>query len=217
MTSIKMATAALAVVLAGCATAPVPPIATHTFVIVTVPDESALNDKATEAALQAHPSWLHRPGEARDAAVDAIAQRLTHDLRGWRMAPAVDVRLMALAATHHDDGTTLIDAQDAARPEVAELIKRLDVDAVFVVTERTLAKGPFVLGSVEDYGVPLMGWEQVAVEFFDRTRLPGKETARFSVTDRILDATTPEARDGMSKDLDGTRRLLEDLLRGKGY
>jgi hypothetical protein len=218
MTSIKMAATALAaVVLAGCAATPMPPIATHTFVIFTRADDSALTDKATLAALQAHPLWLRQYGDLRRAAVDAIAQRLTHDLRGWRMAPAVDVSLIALAATHHEDGHTLIDAQGAPRPEVAELIKRLDVDAVFVVTERTLAKGPFVVGNVEDYGGIVMGWEQVAVEFFDRTRLPGKEAAGFSLTDRILELTTPEARAAMLKDLDGARRDLEDMLRERGY
>jgi hypothetical protein len=51
MTSIKMAAATLAaVVLAGCATPPMPPIATHTFVILTKADDSALNDKASLAA-----------------------------------------------------------------------------------------------------------------------------------------------------------------------
>jgi hypothetical protein len=213
-----MATAALAAfLLAGCATQPMPPIATHTFAILTMADESALTDKATLVALHAHPLWLRQYGELRRAAVDAIVQRLTHDLPGWRMAPAVDVSLIALAATHHDDGTTFTDAQRAPRPEVAELIKRLDVDAVFVVTERTLAKAPFVVGNVEDYGGILMGWEQVAVEFFDRTRLPGKEAAGFSLTDRILETTTPEARAAMLKDIDGVRRDLEDMLREKGY
>lgn len=217
MTSIKMAAAALAALLAGCATPPKTPIATHTFVILTMADDFALNDKAALAALQAHPLWLRQYGELRRAAVDAIAQRLTHDLPGWRMAPAVDVSLMAVAATRNDDGIAFIDAQGAPRPEVAALIKRLDVDAVFVVTERTLAKGPFVVGNVEDYGGTLMGWEQVAVEFFDRTRLPGKEAAGFSMTDRILETTTPEARAAMLKDLDAARRQLEDMLREKGY
>jgi hypothetical protein len=218
MTSIKMAAATLsAVVMAGCATPPMPPIATHTFVILTKADDSELNDKASLAALQAHPLWLPQYGDLRRAAVDAIAERLTHDLRGWRMAPAVDVSLIALAATQHDDGNTLVDAWNAPRPEVAELIKRLDVDAVFVVTERPLAKGPFVVGEVEDYGGILRGWEQVAVESFDRTRLPGKEATRFSITDRILETTTPESRTAMLKDLDLLRRDLEDMLREQGY
>jgi hypothetical protein len=69
----------------------------------------------------------------------------------------------------------------------------------------------------EDYGGILMGWEQVAVEFFDRTRPPGKEAAGFSLTDRILETTTPEARAAMLKDFDGARRDLEDLLRELGY
>jgi len=220
MASIKMAAAALAaVVLAGCATPAMPPIATHTFVILTVPDSSALTDKATLAALQAHPAWLPQYGELRRTAVDAIAQRLTRDQRGWRMAPAVDVSLLALAATPHNDGRTLIDAWGEVRPGVAELIKRLDVDAVFVVTERPLAKGPLVVGQVQDYdgeGI-LMGWEQVAIEAFDRTRLPGKEATGFSVTDRIIETTTPEARTAMLKDLDMLRRDLEDTLREHGY
>jgi hypothetical protein len=220
MARIKVAAAAVAaVVLAGCATPPMPPIATHTFVILTVADNSAVTDKATLAALQAHPLWLPQYGELRRAAVEAISQRLTHDQGGWRMAPAVDVSLIALAATPHDDGRTLIGDWGEVRPGVAELIKRLDVDTVFVVTERPLAKGPLVVGQVQTYdgGGILMGWEQVAIEAFDRTRLPGKEATGLSMTERILETTTPEARTAMLKDLDMLRRDLEDMLREHGY
>jgi len=219
MASIRMAFAALAaVVLAGCATPSVPPIATHTFVILTVADDSAPTDKATLAALQAHPSWLPQYGELRRSAVDAITQRLTHDLRGWRMAPAVDASLLALAAKHDKDGHTLIDAWGEPRPEVAELIKRLDVDALFVVTEWPLASGPNVLGTVEDYGGgTLRGWEHVAIEVFDRTRAPGNEASDIWATDRILETTTPEARAAMLKYLAQLRSAYEYMLREHGY
>jgi len=158
-------------------------------------------------------------GEDRRTAVETIAQLLTHDLRGWRMVPAVDVSLVALVATHHDDGNTFTDALGTPRPEVAELLKRLDVDAVFVVTERTLAKGPFpVPRKVEGFdAIGMGGWEQVGVSFFDRTRPPGKEADLVSLTDEILEPTTPEARAAMLKHSDATRSVLKDLLRLQGY
>ncbi len=219
MTSIKTTAAALAAIaLAGCATPPAPRIATHTFVILTMSDGSEPADKAAQAALQAHQLWLPQYGDLRRTAVETIAQRLTHDLGGWRMVPAVDVSFVALVATHHDDGNTFTDALGAPRPEVAELLKRLDVDAVFLVTERTLAKGPFpVPRKVEGFDATVMGWEQVAVAFFDRTRPPGKEADLVSLTDEIRETTTPEARAAMLKGSDATRRELEDLLRHQGY
>ena len=219
MTSIKTAAALVALALAGCATPPMPPIATHTFAILTMSDDSARADMASQAALQAHPLWLPQYGDLRRTAVEAIAQRLTHDLRGWRMAPAVDVSLAALVATHHDGGNALTDALGVPRPEVAELLKRLDVDAVFVVTERTLAKGPFpVPRKVEGFdAIAIGGWEEVAVAFFDRTRPPGMEAGLVSLTDQILETTTPEARAIRLKHSEATRRNLEDLLRNQGY
>ena len=219
MTSIKTAAAALAALaLAGCATPPMPPIATHTFVILTMSDDSARADKAGQAALQAHQLWLPQYGDLRRTVIETIAQRLTHDLRGWRMMPAVDVSLAALVAAHNDDGNTFTDALGAPRPEVDELLKRLGVDAVFVVTERTLAKGSFpVPRKVENFDAIVMGWEQVAVAFFDRTRPPGKEADLVSLTSEIRETTTPEARAAMLKNSDASRRDLEDLLRHQGY
>ena len=218
MKSIKMAAAALAgLVLAGCATPPAPPIATHTFVILTTGDDAARNDKATEAALRAHASWLPQYGDLRRMAVEAIVQRLTHDLPGWRMAPAVDVNLLAIAGARHDEGTPFVDEWGVPRPEIAELRKRLDVDAVFVVTERTLAKGPFVVGNVELYGGNLMGWEQVTIASFDRTRPPSKEADSVSLGDRIIETTTPEARAAMLADCEKSRHLLEELLSERGH
>jgi len=219
MTNFRRAAALAAVVLAGCATPLPPPVATHTFVILTKADGAALGDQATFLALQAHPSWFPRYGELRRAAVEAVTQRLTQGMRGWRMAPAVDVRLVALAAAHPDDGKTLIDAWGEPRPEVAELIRRLDVDAVFVVTERSLAKGPLFVGEVEDHdhGGILRGWEQVAIEAFDRTRPPGKEAIGVSVTERMLETITPEARAAMVLEPDLIRRDLEEMLRDRGY
>ena len=75
------------------------------------------------------------------------------------------------------------------------------------------------MGRVQDYdgGGILMGWEQVSIEAFDRTRLPGKEATGLSMTERILETTTPEARTAMLKDLDMLRRDLEDMLREHGY
>ena len=120
MTSIKMAAVALvAFALAGCATPPMPPIATHTFVILTATDDSGLTDKATLAALQSHPQWLPQHGDLRGIAVATIAQRLTDSPKGWRMMPAVDVSLLALvAAPHDDDGSTFVDGLGAPRPGV---------------------------------------------------------------------------------------------------
>lgn len=220
MTSIKTAIAALAALaLAGCATPPMPPIATHTFVILSTSDDPARADDAAQATLLAHPQWLPQYGDLRRTAVEAIAQRLTHDLHGWRMEPAVDVSLLALVATHHDDGNTFTDALGAPRPDVADLLRRLDVDAVFVITERTLTRGPFpVPHKVEGFdAIAMGGWERVAVEFFDRTRPLGKEADLFSLTDEIVETTTPEARAAVLKDSESTRRNLEDLLRRQGY
>ncbi len=220
MTSIKTVAAALAVIaLAGCASPPMPPIATHTFVILTMADDSAGGDNAAQAALQAHQLWLPQYGDLRRTAVEAVAQRLTHDQRSWSMAPAVDVSLVALVATHHDEGTTFTDALGTPRPEFAELLKRLNVDAVFVVTERTLTKGPFPTPrKVERFdAIAMGGWERVTIAFFDRTRLPGKEADLVSLTDEILETTTPEARAVMLKEFDATRRELADLLSNQGY
>lgn len=215
MASIKMAFAALAaVVMAGCATQPVPQIAAHTFVILTVVDDSAPTDKATLAALQSHPLWLPQYGDLRSIAVATIAQRLTDDPKGWRMVPAVDVSLLALVATHHDDGSTFVDEQGAPRPEVAGLLERLGVDAVFVVAEQTLAKGPVsAIGQIETRGGKLMGWEKFTVAFFDRTRPPGKKAGLVQQTTRIIDTPTPERRVGMLNEFDGIRRTLEEQLR----
>jgi hypothetical protein len=220
MSCIKTAAAALAALaLSGCATPPLPPMATHTFVILTMADDSARADTAAQAVLQAHQPWLPQYGDLRRGAVEAITQRLTHDLRGWRVVPAVDVSLVTLVATRHDDGTPFSDALGTPRPEVAELLKRLDVDAVFVVTERTLAKGPFpVPRKVEGFDAIAMGGrEEATVAFFDRTRPPGKEAGLVSLTDEILETTTPEARARMLKHSEATRRNLEDLLRDQGY
>ncbi|MEO5686613.1 MAG: hypothetical protein ABIR54_04565 [Burkholderiaceae bacterium] len=220
MTSIKTAAAALAALaLSGCATPPMPPIATHTFVILTMADDSADADNTAQAVLQAHQLWLPQYGDLRRRAVEAITQLLTHDLRGWRMVPAVDVSLVTLVATRHDDGTTFTDALGTPRPAVAELLKRLDVDAVFVVTERTLAKGPFpVPRKVEGFdAIAMGGWEEAAVAFFDRTQPPGKEAGLVSLADEIVETNTPEARATMLKHSEATQRNLEDLLRDHGY
>lgn len=214
MTSIKMAALALAALsLAGCATPPLPPIATHTFAILTIADGSGLTDKATLAELQAHPLWLPQHGDLRGIAVATIAQRLTDDPKGWRMVPAIDVSLLALVAAHHDDGSTFVDELGAPRPGVDELLERLGIDAVFVVAEQTLAKGPVLaIGTIETRGGKLMGWEQLTVAYFDRTRPPGEQAGLVQQTTRIIDTPTPEGRAGMLNEFDLTRRLLEEQL-----
>ena len=93
------------------------------------------------------------------------------------------------------------------------MLKRLGIDAVFVVAEQTRAKGPVLaIGTIETRGGTLMGWERFSVAFFDRTRPPGEQAGLVQQTTRIIDTPTPEGRAAMLNEFDGNRRLLEEQL-----
>lgn len=219
MTTFKTtATVLAALALAGCATPP--PVVTHTFAILTLTDDPARVDKTAVDALQAHPQWLPQYGEMRRLTVETISHQLTRDPPRWRAVPAVDVSLAAIVAKQRDDGDMFTDASGAPRREVGELLERLGVDAVFVVTERALSKTPSLVpreAGEADPDADVVAFERVAVDLFDRTRVPGKEAIRSWMIVPIVDSQTPGARATRLNDADTHRRGLEELIRQQGY
>src|SRR6202000_2197447 len=58
----------------------------------------------------------------------------------WRIVPA-DVDLVALGEKYKDGVGTFTDSEGKLRPELEGIIKRLDVDAVFLVTDNPMNNG----------------------------------------------------------------------------
>lgn len=235
-TSKALLAALAALALGGCATplSSQDDAAIRKVTILTVLDESGRVDKRGLTVFANDSMTIPQGGALSRTAVETITQRLHQSRPSWQVVPS-GIDLVALGAKYKDGIATFNDSEGKLRPELDDILKRLDTDAVFLVTETNpsngAAPGPGVgiaLRKLPGIDPHVVVRAHVYVELLDksgksRTGWGGGETgllkaSDFGLTDELTSADTPAARaklsDAMRAEL---RRDLDTAMQHIGY
>jgi hypothetical protein len=240
MRHLKQLAAALAAIavlgLAGCA-APASmesDAAIRKVAILTVLDESGPVNKVGLTVFQNDSLKIAQDGGLSRTAVETITQRLHQSRPAWQIVPA-GVDLVALGEKYKDGIGTFTDSEGKLRPELDSILKRLDVDAVFLVTDSNITQGAapgagvgIALRKLPGLDAHVVLRAHVYVEMLDKsgTRLHGWgggesaliKASAYGLTDDLASANTPEARASLSQAMRAElRRDVDAALQRMGY
>jgi hypothetical protein len=240
MRNMKRLAAALATTavlgLAGCAAPPSmeSDAAIHKVAILTVLDESGQVNKIGLTVFQNDVLAIPQEGNVSRTAVEAITQRLHQSRPDWQMVPA-GVDLVALGEKYKGGISSFGDTEGKLRPELNDILKRLDADAVFLVTDFNVTNGTAIgpgvgvtLRKLPGIDAHVIVHAHVVIELLDKSgavlhRWGGGETgllkaSDFGVTGDIASTNTPDARVKLSEAMRAElRRDVDNALQHMGY